>query len=89
MVGLAEAQVPNLDRLTRAELGRFIDDTEGRRNLWGRRRGGVRATEQLREYALLRASALSYREARDFARAAREEAACARLLAELPDWARW
>jgi hypothetical protein len=75
--------------MSRAELGAFIESAEQERNLWGSRRGGVRATAMLRNYALLRASALSYREARDFQRAIHEESECARLLEELPRWARW
>lgn len=75
--------------MSRAELGAFIEMAEQARNLWGSRRGGVRATAMLCDYALLRASALTYREARDFQHAAHEESECARLLAELPRWARW
>lgn len=81
--------VPNLDAMSRADLGRFIDDAERRRNLWGRRPGGVRATALLRSYALLRASAIAYREAREPGRAAHEDAECSRVREELPPWARW
>lgn len=81
--------VPNLDAMTRADLGRFVDVAEEHRNLWGKRKGGVRATELLRSYALLRASVLTYRESREPDRAAHDEAECHRVRAELPEWARW
>ncbi len=81
--------VPNLDAMSRAELGRFVDGADERRSLWGNRRGGVRATALLRSYALLRASALAYREAGEVERAARDEGECQRVRAALPAWARW
>lgn len=84
-----ESPVPNLDALSRSELGAFVEQAEQVRNLWGARRGGVRATALLRTYALHKASAIWYRLAGEIPRAAAGEQACERIYAELPTWARW
>ena len=82
-------RIPNLDALSRAELGAFIERAELERNLWGTRRGGLRATELLRTYALRKASAICYRLAGEIKRAMVDEQECERIYAQLPAWAKW
>ena len=86
---MPESPVPNLDALSRSELGAFVEQAEQARNLWGGRRGGVRVTALLRSYALHKASAICFRLAGEIPQAVADEQTCERIYGQLPVWARW